>query len=338
MFFHISKICLLLIFAHSSFLMAAADGPVVSSGQEMIFLTVDKSRNQADLKTLPENGLPSETLKTFKIATGKVEGDKEKQGDHKTPEGIYFTTGTIPSEQLAPQKYGPLAIPLNFPNPMDRAAGKTGYGIWLHGVGDRRIEDARVTEGCVAFLNSEITRLTKWLLPGQGVVVIAKDASEVNRLEDVQAVIQMTKNWVTDWAARDISAYINHYADDFNHQGKTRSNYESYKRSVFGSYKKMTVQMDNLRIVTHPKYAVAMMNQVFSGDNRFKSDGRKLIYLRREVDGSWRIVRELFDNFMMRPVQFSNEDVAVLNRGAAILQPEKGVTASSAVPADNQSL
>jgi len=332
------KIISLVGFVFSLPALAAASDQAATPGQEMIFLTVDKSRNQADLRTLPESGFKSAVLKTFKIATGKVDGDKEKQGDNKTPEGIYFSTGKIPSEQLAPQKYGPLAIPLNFPNPMDQVAGKTGYGIWLHGVGDRRIEDARVTEGCVAFQNSEISGLTRWLMPNQGIVVIAKDSLEVNRPEDVHSVFQAAESWIAAWASRDVGRYISHYAHDFNNQGKNKNQYESYKRAVFGSYKNMLVKMTNLRVVTHPKYAVAMMNQIFSGDNRFKSDGRKLIYLRRDSDGTWKIVRELFDDFMMRPVQFSNEDIAGLNKGAAINQTEKGVTASTVTPVDNQSL
>lgn len=337
-FSRILKILIPIGFLLSCPALGVAGDSLATPGHEMIFLTVDKSRSQADLRTLPENGLESAVIKTFKIATGKVDGDKERQGDNKTPEGIYFTTGMIPPEQLAPQKYGPLAIPLNFPNPMDQVAGKTGYGIWLHGVGDRRIEDARVTEGCVAFQNSEISGLNRWLLPNHGIVVIAKDALEVNRAEDVRSAIDAAQGWVEAWASRDIGRYISHYAHDFSNQGKNKGQYESYKKAVFSSYKSMVVKMTNLRVVTHPKYAVAMMNQVFSGDNRFKSDGRKLIYLRRDTNGQWKIVRELFDNFMMRPVQFSNEDIAGLNKGAAVEIPEKGVTASSVASPASSSL
>ncbi len=305
--------------------------------QEMILLTVDKSRNQADLRTLPEDLTLSRVLKTFKIATGKVEGDKERQGDNKTPEGIYFTLGTIPAKQLAPEKYGPLAIPLNFPNPMDQASGKTGYGIWLHGVGARRIEDARVTEGCVAFQNSEITTLTQWLQPHHGIVVIARDSREVNKSGDVDDVLKLSRSWLDAWANRDIGRYISFYAEEFDNNGKTKSAYEAYKKAVFASYKQMTVKMTNIRVVTHSKYALALMNQEFNGDNRFRSDGRKMIYLRKGADGAWRIIRELFDNFMMKPVQFSTEDVAGLNKGAAVVHPG-GSSEVSAKPTDNLSL
>ncbi len=294
---------------------------IAETSQEIIVLTVDKSRNQAVLATLPEDIKASRVLRTFQIATGKVEGDKERQGDNKTPEGIYFTTGTIPSQQLAPEKYGPLAIPLNFPNPMDQVHGKTGYGIWLHGVGDRRIEDARVTEGCVAFQNTEITGLENWLKPNHGVVVIAKTASEVNRAEDQNDAMRMAAGWIEAWAKRDIDRYISYYSPEFQNAGKDRKAYEAYKRAVFASYKNMDVKMTSLRVVTHSKYAMAMMNQDFTGDNRFKSEGRKMLYMRKNESGQWQIVRELFDNFLMRPVRFSASDIASLNKEKPIAMP-----------------
>ena len=284
--------------------------------KEMILLTVDKTALKAELRTLPEGPSESKALRTFKIAIGKAEGDKERQGDNKTPEGIYFTKGVINGKQLTQAKYGPVAIPLNFPNPMDQLQGKTGYGIWLHGVGERHIEDAKVTEGCVAFVNSEISSLLTWLQPNHGVVVIARNASDVNRTDDVAAVLKESQDWVDAWAHRDVDRYIDHYSNDFDNNGKNKDAYKIYKTAVFHGYKEMHVSMNSVRVVTHPKYAVVMMNQDFSGDNRFKSDGRKMLYMRRD-GANWKIVREMFDNFMMHPVQFSTEDVAGQHQGAS---------------------
>jgi murein L,D-transpeptidase YafK len=291
---------------------------VKNSTLEMIFLTIDKTHNLASLSTLPGETESPKLLRTFKIATGKVDGDKERRGDSKTPEGIYFTYAALPSAQLEPKKYGPLALPLNFPNPMDKIIGKTGSGIWLHGVGDRKIEDARVTEGCVAFQNFEISSLSQWLRPRQGVVVIATDASLVNRLEDLDGARRTSQDWISAWAGRDVARYISFYAEDFDNLGKNRAAYETYKTAVFNSYKHMTVKISNLRVITHPKYALVMMNQEFNGDDRFKSNGRKMVYLRKDSGGSWKIVREMFDDFPMEPVQltaqdFSGQDNDLLN-------------------------
>ena len=89
--------------------------------------------------------------------------------------------------------------------------------------------------------------------------------------------------------------------------------------------------MTNLRAVTHSKYAVAMMNQDFRGDNRFRSDGRKMIYLRKDDAGGWKIVREMFDNFLMQPVRFSMEDIAGSGKGSVSpkVQPASEVSSTS---------
>ena len=55
----------------------------------------------------------------FKIAIGKEKGDKQFEGDNKTPEGIYFVNRIIDGKSL-PEKYGPLALPINFPNAYDK--------------------------------------------------------------------------------------------------------------------------------------------------------------------------------------------------------------------------
>ncbi|MBR4422611.1 MAG: hypothetical protein IKS68_00150, partial [Mailhella sp.] len=58
-------------------------------------------------------------VKAYPSIHGKVEGDKQVQGDLKTPEGIYFVTRKI-TQQLDFMEYGPHAFALNYPNPVDR--------------------------------------------------------------------------------------------------------------------------------------------------------------------------------------------------------------------------
>ena len=176
--------------------------------KDIIFLHVDKASLRAELRTWPESYQSSQQLMTFKIAIGKAEGDKQVEGDNKTPEGIYFAQQLIDGRTL-PAKYGPFAIPINFPNAVDRSNGKTGYGIWLHGVEkDARIEEAKVTEGCVAFYNADIESLAKWLKPQQTVIVISDGRDKANQPEDVEKVTLLTNNWQKSWSERNISSYI----------------------------------------------------------------------------------------------------------------------------------
>ena len=78
-----------------------------------------------------ENGLPS-LIQKYPMATGKKAGDKIFQGDHRTPEGIYFFTDFLTHQDLLDrhgkqgQIYGVGAFVMNYPNPIDARAGKTG--------------------------------------------------------------------------------------------------------------------------------------------------------------------------------------------------------------------
>ena len=263
---------------------------------DMLFLLVDKSRLRADLKTWPADFQQAENLFSFRIAVGKEEGDKQVEGDNRTPEGIYFAQRIIDGRNL-PERYGPYAIPIDFPNPIDKIWGKTGYGIWLHGVEkDARVEEAKVTEGCVAFYNSDIRSLVHWLRPFHSVIVIAKDANQVNRPEDIEQVRSLTEAWYHSWDNRQHGDYLQFYGDEFRLRGMNRASFSTYKKRVFDKYNRMDVKIENLRVFTHNKYAVSVMNQYFNGDDQYVSNGRKILYWRKGADGIWKISHEEFDS------------------------------------------
>ena len=66
----------------------------------------------------------------FYISLGKNGVDKSREGDQKTPIGVY---NLLPMKDGLPDFYGPGAYPLSYPNEWDRVNGRNGHGIWLHG-------------------------------------------------------------------------------------------------------------------------------------------------------------------------------------------------------------
>lgn len=305
-----------------------AGAGAVEPREDLILLTVDKSKLAAELKTLPDVGKSPELIKTFRIAIGKEDGDKEREGDNRTPEGIYFTSTPIDGKTL-PQKYGPTAIPIDFPNPIDRFSRKTGHGIWLHGVEkDTRVDQAKVTEGCVAFYNSDIEALRAWLQPDQSIVVIASDASAVNRMEEQKQVEARTREWASAWRERDLERYMSFYSPEFVNGSKNLNSWHHYKRAVFRSYREMKVDFEMVRVITHPKYALSVMNQDFRGDNRFVSIGRKMLYWLRGKDGNWYVTREVFENRKIKPMRFTEAEIANLSSGRSSASISTGSTNS----------
>ena len=310
-------------------LFANASNPIAFSAEktgqraDFLMLMVDKARLTADLRTWPETGGVSILLRSFRIAIGKQEGDKEKEGDNKTPEGIYLTRGLIDGKSL-PAKYGPFAIPLDFPNPIDRFARKTGHGIWLHGVEeDTRVEQAKVTEGCVAFYNADITRLTDWVKPLRGVVVISPDNVGVNESAEVELLTKRTQEWADAWGRRDLESYMGFYSEAFEHENKKLPAWRDYKNRVFSSYKVMDVKFTQLRVATHPKYALTMMNQDFKGDKHFTSVGRKMLYWQKAADGKWYITREVFGPQMVHPHTYTDAELALLSANGSSISSQQ---------------
>lgn len=281
--------------------------------KDFIILVVDKKNLNAKLMTWPDNIKEAKELSSFQIAIGKESGDKTRRGDNKTPEGIYLTESILTQEQLNP-KYGPMAITLDYPNPMDRVEKKTGHGIWLHGViNNERVQEAHVTEGCVAFYNDDIIKLADWLKPQQGVVIITDGSSPVNSPQDVERIRVLTQKWGQMWSQRNIDGYMDLYASSFRYEGRSKSQYRDYKKAIFSSYKNMSVDLSSIKTFVHSKYAVSMMNQDFRGDRRSHFTGRKTLYWIKE-NGDWKVRREMYDPHTVKDVEYSYNELNKLKK------------------------
>ena len=71
-----------------------------------------------------------ELLKTYAICawSGKL-GPKKQEGDRQAPEGFY----TVVSSQLNPGSQHHLAVNIGYPNQFDRANGRSGQNLMIHG-------------------------------------------------------------------------------------------------------------------------------------------------------------------------------------------------------------
>lgn len=111
-----------------------------------------------------ENGAQGPTLiREFYASIGKQGISKYAAGDQRTPLGVYFATRQVPTSTL-PARYGTRALVLNYPNPYDKLEGRSGDGIWLHGV--PAIDYTRApwaTDGCVALGNSYMEELANYV-------------------------------------------------------------------------------------------------------------------------------------------------------------------------------
>lgn len=114
---------------------------------------------------------------------GEKEGDKQVEGDLKTPEGVYFVRGKI-QVPLDFEMYGNHAYVLNYPNPVDILRGKTGGGIWIHSKGNPIAEQR--TQGCVAIDLEDIKTLDNYLKAGTPVVIAEGIQSSFHKEKELE--------------------------------------------------------------------------------------------------------------------------------------------------------
>ncbi len=114
-------------------------------------------------------------FKTYRVALGgEPVGRKERQGDHRTPEGQYVVSGRNPKSKFH------RALRLSYPNAEDRArAAKRGLSpggdIMIHGLPNgygwvgRGHLSRDWTDGCIAVTDEEIEEI--WNLVADGTPV-----------------------------------------------------------------------------------------------------------------------------------------------------------------------
>lgn len=117
-------------------------------------IAVDASKSRLYVFANGPKGL--EVVSNFYVTIGRNGVNKRVEGDQRTPLGVYFVGRQIPGERL-PDLYGRGALTVNYPNDWDRMLGRTGSGIWLHGVpSDQFARVPQASDGCVVLSNPDI--------------------------------------------------------------------------------------------------------------------------------------------------------------------------------------
>lgn len=144
-------------------------GEVVQLGKAVsALLVVDLA--DSSMHHLAVNAGEATLIQQHYIGSGKAGYDKRVEGDNKTPLGVYRIDG-YRSDASLPDLYGAGALTLNYPNALDQYLGRTGSGIWLHGVPhDQRNRSPRSSEGCVTMSNDHFNVLYRRLSGVQGVL------------------------------------------------------------------------------------------------------------------------------------------------------------------------
>jgi len=250
------------------------------------------------LYVLDNSGGKLRAIRDLYVSIARNGYGKQNTGDLRTPVGIYRVVSFTPGGRLPPF-YGAGAYPLNYPNSWDRVHGRTGNGIWLHGVPpDTYARPPRASEGCVVLANSDLVDLKALIVPGVTPVVLSDKVEWLLPQQTEQRRDELSKrieSWRARWSAHDTEAYLGYYADDFHtDDGMNLKNFVIFKRRVNQNKRHIDVQLADLDLFTYPgepDLVLAEFTQNYRSDN-FAKSSRKEQYWRRQADGSWKIVRE----------------------------------------------
>lgn len=246
-------------------------------------------------------------INEYKITTGRKNGDKQREGDLKTPEGVYYINGRVPQIKLTP-KFGPIAFTLDYPNFVDRLQKRNGSNIWIHGR-DEAINDF-ITEGCISLENSQVLSLKKYIVINQTPVVILDDLSDYTTDQaGYQSAIEkwsaFVMGWAESWDAGEITAYCDYYAPSYRDEsGRNLRQFKAYKTELENRYSWKTVVIDKISVLVSDHETHVKLRQRYLSPT-FYSEGEKQLIL-VPVESQWKIMKETFRPYSPR---ISTEEV-----------------------------
>src|SRR5471032_38651 len=145
-------------------------------------------------------------VQDFYVSQGKLGVNKLKEGDLRTPVGVYTIVGHLLGAKL-PNIYGKGALPLDYPNDWDKLHGRSGSGIWGHGTPPETFSRPPLsTDGCVVVSNDDLNTLTRTVEIGKTPILIGDKVEFVTKAVldgDRKVASALVEAWRRDVENRD---------------------------------------------------------------------------------------------------------------------------------------
>ncbi len=255
-------------------------------------LTCNKDRATLNLYTKDKH--KKYRLKTKNSAyTGKNSGDKTREGDSKTPIGVYKLTEKK-ADKLDPF-YGPYAFVTSYPNDYDKYKGRSGHGIWIHGLPTQESRNS-YTRGCIAIPNSNLKKLEHKIDYKKTLLIIddnwiKKDISK----NALASILSQLYKWRYAWLYNDIELYLSFYSDDFiRYDGMDFSKFKRYKTRIFRKIEKKTIIFTDINVVPYPntKNSYQITFKEYYKSKSFEFSGNKSLMIRVNKSNQIKIFTE----------------------------------------------
>ncbi|EOJ0573682.1 murein L,D-transpeptidase family protein [Campylobacter coli] len=229
------------------------------------------------------------------IITGLM-GDKQVEGDLKTPVGFYELGRKFnPGDPY----YGSFAFATTYPNLLDKVQGKTGGGIWIHGypLDGTRLDEFK-TRGCIALFNENLEEFAK-VVQDKKVFAMTEEKEKVRaKKEDIAALLADLFAWKLAWTDSDINTYLNFYDEkQFKRFDKMKfEQFASMKKSIFSRKEDKKIKFSDINISPYPNvenetmYRISFYEDYYTKNYQFKGD--KILYVKIDSKGKMKILAE----------------------------------------------
>ena len=235
-------------------------------------------------------------LSDFYVSQGKLGINKLKEGDMRTPVGVYYIIGHLPGVKL-PDMYGKGALPLDYPNDWDKVQGRSGSGIWVHGTPPETFSRPPLsTDGCVVVSNDDLNTLTRMVEIGKTPILIGDQVEFVSKEQmerDLRVASALVESWRRDVENRDDAGLRALYSARFKSAADEDVNAWLDKNRFLPGARKISVTVSEPSFFRQPSQEEVIVSnftqQIVVG--KFRHAVRKKQYWAKEGK-NWKIVAE----------------------------------------------
>ena len=252
---------------------------------------------KARLYLYENSGGQLKLLSDHYISHGKFGLNKIKEGDQRTPVGVYYITSRLSGSKL-PDFYGPGALPLNYPNEWDKINGRSGSGIWLHGMPSTSFSRPPfASDGCVVLTNLDFLKISELIDIGKTPVIISEHLEFITRAQwsaDKQLASNLLEEWRRDMESRNANRIFANYSRNFKTlQAEDLNTWFARQRQIWELGSTPLIQLKEVTQFRYPGKDEIIVSTFTQETQAGKSHSsiRKRQYWLKEA-GKWRIIYE----------------------------------------------
>lgn len=234
----------------------------------------------------------------FPCSTGEASGVKLKAGDKKTPEGIYFLKNEYEDKYLSPV-YGKKAFPTDYPNFIDKRAGKNGSAIWIHGT-NKKLKPMD-SNGCIALENADILKLSDYVTLDSTPVIIIREIDKIKsetRIKQALDIGLILTQWEKAIENGNYHDYLSFYSPEYLPHINWWEQWLKIRKQADKSDFSLGMERKRTGIYYHNRVAVALFDLFLTGKNEKVQNGKVWLGKRKLFleyqNNTYKIIGDIF--------------------------------------------